>query len=45
MRPESIPSLTEEQFKAVRKEIKRKPSRVDIARFERVKEILKNQQM
>jgi hypothetical protein len=41
MRPKPIPALSEEQFKVVQEEMKRKPSQIDMKRIERVKEILK----
>jgi len=41
MRPKPIPSLTEEQFAEIRKEIKRKPSTEDIRRIRRAKETFK----
>jgi len=42
MIPEPITPLTEEQWAAVLKEIKRKPSKVDIERIKRAKETFKN---
>ncbi len=45
VRPKPIPSLTKEQFKVVRSEMKRTPSTLDLERIERVKEILKNSQI
>ena len=41
MRPKPIPLLTEEQFKAVQEEVERKPSKEDIKRIKRAREILK----
>jgi hypothetical protein len=41
MRPESIPSLNKEQFKVIQEEMKRTPSKDDVARIKRVKETFK----
>lgn len=41
MRPKPIPLLDEEQFAEIQKEMKRTPSKEDIRRFKRAKEILK----
>lgn len=41
MRPKPIPLLSEEQFKAIQKEIERQPSKEDIQRIKRAKEVLK----
>jgi hypothetical protein len=42
MLPEPVPSLTEEQWAVVEKELKRKPSKADIERIKRAKETFKN---
>jgi uncharacterized protein YneF (UPF0154 family) len=42
MLPKPIPPLNEEQWAAVQKEIKRKPSKKDIKRIKRAKETFKN---
>jgi len=41
MRPKPIPLLNEEQFAEIAKEMKRTPSKEDVKRFKRAKEILK----
>lgn len=42
MRPKPIPSLSEKQFAQIQKEIERKPSKKDIERIKRAKEIFKD---
>lgn len=39
MLPKAVPELTKEQFEFVTKEMKRKPSKKDIERFNRAKAI------
>jgi hypothetical protein len=41
MRPKPIPELTKKQFVALRDEMKRTPSKQDIERIKRAKEIVK----
>jgi uncharacterized protein YneF (UPF0154 family) len=41
MRPKPIPSLNQEQIKVLQEEMKRTPSKSDIERINRAKEILK----
>lgn len=42
MLPKPIPPLNEEQWATVEKEMKRKPSKKDVERLERVKKTFKN---
>jgi uncharacterized protein YneF (UPF0154 family) len=42
MLPEPIPPMTEEQWAAIEKEMKRKPSKADIERIKRAKKTFKN---
>jgi len=41
MRPKPIPPLNEEQFAVIQKEMKRMPSKQDILRAKKAKEIVK----
>jgi hypothetical protein len=42
VRPKAIPLLTKEQFNAVVTDMERKPSKEDLQRIQRAKEILKH---
>lgn len=42
MLPKGVPPLADEQWAAVEKELKRKPSKADIKRIKRAKETFKN---